>query len=149
MESSPQRIFLSAPGVFQAKPIQRASRSIAFKRFMCLGFLSLILPLNFWRMCMSPNASAWEWFKALNTSLTLPCLLAIHHHVLRPAWTFGSGRFVISWAIERWRKMEWNLHFGGVVLIKGSKSHILILMWMPTRCCFGRAADLCSERCCL
>ena len=145
MESSPQRIFLSAPGVFQAKPIQRASRSISFKRFMCSGFLSLILPLNFWRMCMSPNASAWEWFKALNTSLTLPCLLAIHHHVLRPSWTFGSDRFVISWAIERRRKMEQNFHFGGVVLIKGSRWHILILMWMPIRFCFSTETDLRSE----
>lgn len=59
-----KRIFLSAPGVCQAEPTQKASWGVSFKRVMCSDFLSLFLPLNFWRMCMSLNASTRERVKA-------------------------------------------------------------------------------------
>lgn len=66
MESPPQRISDCAPGVFQAKPIQKASWGVSFKRVMCVGFLSLFLSLNFWRMCTGLNTSAWQRVKAWN-----------------------------------------------------------------------------------
>lgn len=111
MESPPQRIFLSAPGVFQAKPIQKASWGVSFKRVMCSDFLSLFLPLNFWRMCMSLNASAWERVRALKKKRQPQRrpVLRIQRHLqdrlcfnsvraLLFALNFGSDRFVISWA---------------------------------------------------
>lgn len=36
--------FLSAPGVSQAQPIQKASWGVSFKRVMCSDFLSLAFP---------------------------------------------------------------------------------------------------------
>lgn len=58
---SPPRIFLSAPGVCQAKPIQKASRGVSFKRVMCSDFLSLFSPWTSERcVWVSLNASAGE-----------------------------------------------------------------------------------------